>query len=116
MRNIKIQIGAILAFLAVIFVALPLIVSFGSGQRSYHSQLSDIDIQIPRFSFSAKELQDEGNYTIEFKMLGSEEHIIDELRTIENKNDENNLYLIDQWAVNDSAQIVKNVIITYIRK
>ncbi len=116
MEKIKIRISVGLVVFVIILSGMLLVFSFGSGQRSYHSRLSNIDIQIPKFSLFVEELQDENTYTIEFKMLGSEEHIIDELRKIENKNYENAVYAIDQWAVNYSPHIAKNVIITYIRK
>ena len=116
MEKIKIRISVGLVVFVIILSGMLLIFSFSSGQRSYHSRLSNMDIQIPKFTFFVKELQDENIYTIEFKMLGSEEHISDELRKIENKNYENAVYTIDQWAVNDSTRIAKTVIITYIRK
>ena len=116
MEKIKIRISIGLVVFVIILSGLLLVFSFGSGQRSYHSRLSNVDIQIPKFSFFAEELQDENIYTIEFKMLGSEEHIIGELQKIENINYENAVYAIDQWAVNGSTRMVKTVMITYIRK
>ncbi len=110
-RKIWTSIG-LLAFV-IILSGLLLTFSLGSGQRSYHSKLSNMDIQVPAFSLFVRELQDESTYTIELIMLGTEEHIISELRKIENKNYGNATYAIDQWAVSDSQRIGKTVIITY---
>ncbi len=116
MKKIKIGICIGVAVFAVILFGTLLVFSLGSGQRGYHSSLSGIDIQIPRFSLFAEELQDGNVYTVEFKMLGSEEHITEELRRLENENYGNTVYEIEQWAVSDSTHLVKTVIITYVRK
>lgn len=55
----------------IIVSVLFLIFSFGSG--NYHSKLSGIEVKIPAFSLFVEEFQDENAYTIQFKMLGSEE-------------------------------------------
>lgn len=81
---------------------------------NYHSKLSEIDVKIPAFSLFIEELQDDSTYTIQFKMLGSEEHIIDELIKIESENQENFIYAIDKWTANDAGCIAKTVILTYV--
>lgn len=116
MKRIKVWISVGLAVFVIILSVLLFVFSFGSGQRRYHSKLSEIEIQIPVFSLFVEEFQDENTYTIQFKMLGSEEHIINELIKIENENRENPIYAIDEWAVNDAGCITKTVILTYVIK
>ncbi len=111
-----VPISTIVIIVSVLF----LIFSFGSGQRNYHSELSGIDVEIPAYSLFVEEFYDENAYTIQFKMLGSEEHILNELVTIENEAYNNNIYTIDQCAVtaveNERTVVFKTVVIVYVPK
>lgn len=73
----------------------------GTGIKIYHSKLDGLNIKVPRYSLFIREFVTDNTNSLEFIMLGSEEHVQTELSKIYNQKHLG--YTVVEWTYIDKG-------------
>ncbi len=100
----------VISIVIIILIGLYLLFVFGKGTKNYISKISNIELEIPKYSFNIKESISEDTYTIRWDTIRKNNSIKNEMRNLSMKN--NNYKIID-WGYNDEENIIKEYYIVY---